>query len=313
MTNISYEDMYHAYLCCRKRKKNTKSSKEFDTKALFNIIEITDEINKREYVLKKSKCFVVEYPVAREVFCAEFRDRIVQHFVYNELNDIVEKKLIRNTMSCRKKKGTDKAILMVERYLRMATDNYTKDVSIAKLDLSGFFSNIDRNILYDILKDIIIIEYRGKYQDALLYLVKIIALDDVAKNSVIICKKEKLKLIKKEKSLFYKDTGLAIGNITSQLFANLYLNSFDHLMKSRHKYFVRYVDDMIIIDDKEKLVETISIANEFLKSYNQKLNMKKSIIRNSRYGVTFLGIKINYHYSILSKSRINRLYFTSKV
>lgn len=75
--NVEYEDMYHAYICCRKRKKKKKDAKEFELNALFNITSLVDEINDGKYKLRPSSCFIVEYPTAREVFCAAFRDRVV--------------------------------------------------------------------------------------------------------------------------------------------------------------------------------------------------------------------------------------------
>lgn len=304
--------MYQAYLDCRKRKRKTAGAKRFGLYAMYNVINLTNEINAGKYKLKPSSCFVVDYPKAREVFCAAFRDRVVQHFVYNELNPVIEKMLIGNTMSCRKGKGTDKAIEKVARNLRRVTDNYTEEAHSMKIDLSGFFMNIDRDILLEMVLDVVWNHYEGPYTEVLDYLVRIIIKTDITKNAIRICSKSKWDKIPQNKTLFGNKYGIAIGNITSQLFANLYLNNYDHYMKSRHPHYVRYVDDIVVYDtDIGRLYETKELSNEFLANYHQKLNDKKTVISNAKYGVTFLGVDIKPYYNSLSKSRINRLYFTS--
>ena len=311
--NVELSDMYQAYTDCRKRKKNTFGAKQFELYAMYSLIKLTDEINEARYRLKPSSCFVVTYPKAREVFCAAFRDRIVQHFVYNELNPVIEKMLIQDTMSCRKGKGTDRAIQRARRFMRRSTSNYTESVYIAKMDLSGFFMNIDRDVLLELVLDVIWNHYEGKYKEVLDYLVRIIICTDITKNAIIICNPKKWELIPPNKSLFNNKYGIAIGNITSQLFANLYLNNYDHMMKSRHRHYVRYVDDSLVFcESKEYLEETIEMADEFLKPYHQKLNDRKTTITKSEYGVSFLGIKVKPHYAVLDQSRVNRLYYTSR-
>ena len=104
-----------------------------------------------------------------------------------------------------------------------------------------------------------------------------------------------------------------IGNITSQLFANFYLNDVDHLMKSRHKSYVRYVDDIVVVDrDKQKLEETRRLLTEALKKEDLKLNEHKSIISPAKWGVTFLGIVIKPYYSVVGAKRVHRLWHTSR-
>jgi len=100
-TQVSFEDLYFAYECCRSNKKNKIGAKKFEIAAMFNLTNLLADINNRTYRLKPSMCFLVYEPTVREVFCADFRDRIVQHFVYNELNPVIEKVLIKDTCSCR--------------------------------------------------------------------------------------------------------------------------------------------------------------------------------------------------------------------
>ena len=102
--NIQFQDMYNAYVSCRKNKRNKPSCKKFEVNALYNIQKLCSDINSCSYKLRPAECFIVKDPRLREVFCANFRDRVVQHFVYNELNPVIEKMLIYDAANCRKGK-----------------------------------------------------------------------------------------------------------------------------------------------------------------------------------------------------------------
>lgn len=312
---VTLQDLYTAYEDCRHRKKRKKGAKAFDPYALHILFCIRDELNQRRYRLKPSQCFVIKYPVPREVFCASFRDRVVQHFVFNELNPVIEKLLIRDTASCRIDKGTDYAIHRAQTFLRRETEDYKHidGVYIAKFDLSGFFMSIDRQILLNKVLWVVDNKYNGKYKAVLRYLLPIIILSDVTVNASRLSPLKDWELLPPHKTLFGNTKGLPIGNITSQLFANYYLNDIDHLFKARHKSYVRYVDDIIVIDrDKSKLEETRAMVSVMLSKVGMRLNERKSVITEARYGVQFLGIKIMPFYSVLSKRRIGRLWHTSR-
>lgn len=306
---VTLDDIYKAYEDCRRKKKNKRGTKTFAQNALFHCLNLVEEINERKYKLRPSECFVVEYPKPREVFCAAFRDRVVQHFVYNELNPVIERLLIQDTCSCRIGKGTDYAIKRIVRKLRQESENYSISVWSMKLDLSGFFMSINRQWLCSLILEVVQVHYHGKYKSTLLYLVPIIITSDFTKNAKRLVPIEKWNLIPKHKSLFGSTTGLPIGNITSQLFANYALSSIDHYIKSRHSAYARYVDDMKIIDkSKEKLIETRDNVEVMLRNQGMSLNKKKSIIQRSEYGISFLGVVVKPYYAVLGKQRINRMY-----
>lgn len=310
---ISIDDIYQAYEDCRRKKKNKRGTVKFEKNALFNCIRIVEDINNRKYELKPSECFIVERPRVREVFCASFSDRVVQHFVYNELSPVIEKMLIRDTCSCRLRKGTDYAIKRVKRKTRQISENYTKDYWILKIDLSGFFMSIDRDWLCDLVQNVIDTRYKGCHKSVLKYLVDIIIRTDVTKNAIRLDPITKWNKLPPEKSLFCLKTGLAIGNITSQLFANFALNNVDHYIKSRHVGYVRYVDDMYLADlSKEKLIETRNNVAELLSKQNMRINKKKTIIQRGEYGISFLGVIVKPYYSVLGEQRVRGMYRSSK-
>ena len=309
---VTLDDLYRAYLDCRKKKRNKKGAKRFEPHALTSLADMVDEINGRYYKPKQSQCFIVKYPVPREVFCAAFRDRIVQHFIFNELNPVIERMLIRDTCSCRVGKGTDYAIERLARFVRRETDNYAHDAWCLSFDLSGFFMHINRQLLLADITDVIEHWYTGPYRDVLKYLVKIVILTDVTKGAVRLCPKKDWSLLAPGKTLFGNPNGLPIGNITSQLFANFYLNRLDHYAKSRHRSYVRYVDDGKIVDtDRKNLEQTLKTSKRILEALGQKFNDRKTVITRTRYGVLFLGVKVFPYYNGLGDKRIGRLYHGS--
>ena len=297
--------IYHA----EKIKKNKPGAKKFEVNAVFNILNIVEDINNKTYKPLRSECFIVKEPKIREVFCANFRDRIDQHFVFNELNPVIEKILIFDAANCRKSKGTDFAINRVFKFIRRETKNYTLPAYFLKLDLSGFFMNIDRQILLNQVLDIIWHKYEGKYRKELDFLVKIIILNDVTKGAIRVTDIKEWDNLPTRKTLFNNSNGLPIGNICSQLFANLYLNDIDHIVKSRHKSYSRYVDDFIIVDKQEyKLKLTKKLIESKLSNINLQTNKNKTYIQNIKYGIPYLVIKIYPYYMILDKQRIKRIY-----
>ena len=308
MSDILLEDMYKAYIDCRKNKRNKVSTIKFEVNALYNIQKLCFEINTRSYKLRPAECFIVKDPRLREVFCANFRDRVVQHFVYNELNPCIENMLIFDAANCRKGKGTDFAIDRVSRFLIRETENYNRRAFYLKVDISGFFMNIDRLLLLDKVRNIIWNIYEGIYKAELDYLAQIICLSDVTKNCIRISPISDWEQLPAHKTLFGNKNGLPIGNICSQLFANLYLNNIDHIIKARHKSYSRYVDDFVIVDrDRNKLKQTLKIISKQLSYLGLSINSKTKIT-DVKYGIEYLGIVIKPHYRFLGKSRIGRMY-----
>lgn len=306
---IPFHVMYQAYLDCRKKKRSKEGAKQFEHGAFYYTQELTDDINRRRYKVGRSKCFIVKQPTTREVFCALFRDRVVQHFVYNELNPYMDRKFIYDTANCRVGKGTDFAIHRVEHFVRSATDNGHRKAYYLKMDLSGFFMSIDRKLLLEMVQDFVDMEYKGKYSEALCYLLPLIILNDCTKDAIRISPASDWDKLPANKTLFGNDHGMPIGNICSQLFANFYLNDLDHILKSRHRFVSRYVDDIIVVDtDREKLMETLEIVRAWLPQRNLRLNNNKTRISDVKFGIPYLGVKIYPFKTVLGKSRKNRTY-----
>jgi retron-type reverse transcriptase len=268
---IQEEELFQAYFDCRSNKRNTANALAFEMSYASKLIKLCEEINNGTYTPGRSIAFVVDKPVKREIFAADFRDRIVHHLIINKLNPLFEKKFIYDSYACRTGKGTHFGIERVNKFIRQCSDNYTKNAYILKLDIEGFFMHIDKNILFNRLQTFINEKYVQPDKDLIIELCRKVIFNDPTKNCFIKGRKSNWNNLPATKSLFHSpvDCGLPIGNLTSQIIANFYMDSFDHYVKHdlQIRYYGRYVDDFIIVHpDKEYLKSLIPILSNFLLS-----------------------------------------------
>ena len=297
--SFSYKELFDAYEDCLKNKKNSSSAILFTQNYIEKVIELCDQINNRTYKIGTSNCFVIKYPKYREVFAAEFRDRIVHHLVINELMPYFEKYFIKESFSCMIGRGTLYGVNTMYEYMNECTENYTKEAYVLKMDIKNFFMNIDKLLLAKMLDDFIVEKYEdNRKKECLRWLCNMIIMHHPEDNCVIKCSKELWKALGKGKSLFDIDKakGLAIGNLTSQLFANFYMTKMDYFIKNNlgFKYYGRYVDDFLIFDtDKEKLKKSIKLIREFCRvELMLDLHPNKIYLQNCKHGVNFIGAVI---------------------
>ena len=295
---IELEELFTAYFECRKNKRNTTNALAFEIDYENSLVQLGEEINSGTYKIDRSIAFIVDKPVKREIFAADFRDRVVHHLIIGKLNHLFEKQFIHDSYSCRVEKGTHFGIQRVDRFIRQCSANYTKDCYILKLDLQGFFMSINKNILFAKLEKFIKEKYQSTDKDLLIKLCKQIILNDPTKNCIIKGYKSDWDNLPQTKSLFHSkpNCGLPIGNLTSQVFANFYMDSFDHFVKHdlKIRYYGRYVDDFVIVhEDKEYLRNLITKLSEYLQSELQTtIHPKKIYFQHYSKGVKFLGTVI---------------------
>ena len=271
-----------------------------------NLYEILEELNNREYKPKPSNCYVITDPALREIYAAQFKDRVVQHFYLKEIEDILESKFVEGCSSCRKGKGTDFALKLLKKYLIETSNNGKKDCYFLKIDLSGYFMSIDRKQISNKFKELIMQEYKGKHKELLAYLTPIIFENNPSLNCKYKCNEKIRKTVPERRKMNpHSEYGMAIGNLTAQAASNLNLNDFDNYIVKELKLeqYVRYVDDAIIIcENKEKLKNAIPKIKKKLKETHQILNEKKTKIDTAYHGVKFLG-KISYPYGYQKSSK----------
>jgi RNA-directed DNA polymerase len=317
-------DLFKAYYDARKHKRQTANALAFEANYEEKLFALYEEIKNFQYKISPSICFVVSKPVRREIFAADFRDRIVHHLIFNAINPIFEKNFIKDSYSCRIGKGTSYGIKRVDHFIRACSENYQKDCWILKLDISGYFMAMDRNILYakieKKLKNYFLeanpplggLASKKSELDLLLYLIKKVIFNDPTKNCFVNGTRQDWAGLPKSKSLFWAkpNKGFPIGNLTSQLFGNIYLDEFDHFVKEKLKikHYGRYVDDMVFVhQDKEFLKSIVQKAKNFLQSQLQlALHPKKIYLQNFRKGVQFLGTFLKpYRIYIASRTKQN--------
>lgn len=185
---ITFDELYNAYLLCLKNKKRKVGTYTFVNDELcINLIELLDELNERKYIPKQSNCYVVTDPALREIYAAQFGDRIVQHFYMNEIEEILDNKLVKSCCSCRDGKGTDYALKLLKTYLIKTSENGKKDCYFLKIDLSGYFMSIDRKLISDKFIELIKQDYKGKHKELLLYFTPIIFENNPSLNCIYKC------------------------------------------------------------------------------------------------------------------------------
>lgn len=131
-------DLYAAFLCAKKHKSNKDYVKKFEENLYENLSELCDELWNRTYKSKPYVCFVIEYPKKREIFAANFRDRIVHHLFYNYTYALFDSTLIEDSYSCRIGKGTYYGIERLDHHIRSCSENYTKKTYVLKMDIRGY-------------------------------------------------------------------------------------------------------------------------------------------------------------------------------
>jgi len=301
-TNVNLKvDLFQAYFDARKNKRNTINAIAFEKNFESNLFQLYNEITAETYTPQQSICFIVNQPVKREIFAASFRDRVVHHYLINKLNPLFEKQFVYDSYACRVNKGTHLGVQRINRFIRKCSQNYTRDCYILKLDIQGFFMHINKNLLQQKLDLFIDAKYNVEDKSIVKKLCKTVIQNDPVAHCVIKGSKRNWHGLPNDKSLFYspKDCGLPIGNLTSQVFANFYMDEFDHFVKKDLgiKYYGRYVDDFILVhEDKEYLKCLIAQIRDFLK---QKLHLtlhpKKIYLQSYKKGVKFLGTVIKPH------------------
>lgn len=296
-------DLFVAYYQARKNKRNTINQLEFEINYEAHLIQLYHDIVNKKYSISPSICFIINKPVKREIFAASFRDRVVHHLVFNYINPTFENKFIEDSYSCRKNKGTHYGVQKLNAAIQTCSQNYTQDCYVLKLDIKGYFMSINKNILHKNLQDAIQgcknMAYITKKRS--LYLVETILADNPTLNCVIKGCKSNWKNLPKSKSLFgtAAHCGLPIGNLTSQLFSNVYLHSFDLFMKKdlRIEHYGRYVDDFYVVGKCWHTVKSvIAVAKNYLDAFlGLTLHPQKVVLQHYSKGVNFLGATIKPH------------------
>lgn len=282
---ISTENLLAAWREFLKNKRGRKDIERFSIHLTDNILALHRELEDRTYQHGPYKSFRINDPKPRDIHKATVRDRLLHHAIYRILYPYFDSKFIFDSYSCRRVKGMHRALNRFRDEARKVSHNNTRTVWVLKCDIRKFFANINHQILGDILKKHI------KSERAILLLSKVIG------------------------SFHTKDRpdiGLPLGNLTSQLLVNIYMNKFDHFLKREMKvsYCVRYADDFVILhESREYLRNLLPKISEFLeKRLRLSLHPEKVFIKTLASGIDFLGWVHFPHHRILRTSTKRRMF-----
>lgn len=278
-----FDNLYQSYLEARKGKRYRKDVLEFSANLEENLIEIQNELIWKTYRVGPYHQFYIQEPKKRLIMALKFRDRVVQWAIYRQLNPMLDRQFISESYGCRVGKGMHRAVERLQGWMRLVSRKPGKWYYL-KLDISKYFYRIDHQILMAILR-------RKIKDESLLWLLGTIINSEDTRfglplgESIESCPKGEMLL----------SCGVPIGNLTSQMFANLYLNELDQYAKHELKihFYVRYMDDIIILyPNKQALQEIKDKIERFLrKKLSLSLN-KKTAVRPVSVGVEFVGFKI---------------------
>ncbi len=313
--------------CCAK-KKSSPQCNAYRIDYEFDLWMLIASVYQRNYTPSISTCFMVTHPKLREIFAAHFRDRIVQHWIIIRLEPLFEKRFNEQgnvSFNCRKNFGTLKAVAALENDIIEVSQNYTKEAWVGRFDLKSFFMSIDLTILWRLLKAFIIKEYKGGDIDTLIYLTEIVVFHRPQENCYRNGNVALWDDLPPHKSLFnlLALIGMAIGNLTSQQFANFYMSFFDEFMIwlcARYGCrYERFVDDFTVVGNKDIILKVIRpLADKFLaKRLNVSLHHDKFYIQPVRHGVKYVGTVIMPGRKYISNrtvgGMIDKLRMTDKV
>ena len=271
---ISLNNLFFAWREFKEGKLQKIDVQSFKNNFGEKLSEIHNKLKNKTWIPDDYTSFYIKDPKLRNIHKASVRDRVLNQAVFRILYKIFDKSFIFDSYSSRTGKGTHGAVYRLNNFIRKESDNYRSNVFVLKCDVQKFFDSVSHDILLKL------IENKISDKDVLWLINKII------------------KSFKK-----YPNKGIPLGNVTSQLFANIYLNELDQFMKHKLKikYYVRYCDDFVILSKDEKYLRNlIKETNYFLKE-NLKINLHpgKVSIKKVDQGIDFLGYVSFYHHRVL--------------
>lgn len=272
----SLENLLAAARQAMRGKRNKASTSAFELRLEENLLKLQAALRSGSYRCGTYTNFYIYEPKRRYISAAPYVDRVVHHALCNVMGPIFEGTFVHHLYSNRKEKGTHKAVDQYQRFCRL--NQY-----VLKCDIRDYFASVDKTILLRLIE--------RKIKDP--HLIKIVAMviDSFVKDPNMPGK------------------GMPLGNLTSQLFANLYLCPMDHFIKEQLGclYYIRYTDDFVIFDnDKQRLHDAKAAIADFLKKYRLLLHPNKSQIYRVSDGVTFLGYRVFPQHRLLRKSNVRR-------
>ena len=314
-------ELTRAFFLARKSKRSTNDEQSFELALFENLVELRDDILNGTYKPGKGIAFIVHDPVMREIFAAPFRDRVVHYFLYNGVAEWWDRRLIYDCYSCRVGKGTLFGVKRLAHHIKSVTENYQKTAYSIKLDIEGYFMSLPRDGLFRRVVWGLDRQFPsgGPRYNIYKNIWREVIFDDPTVGVQRRGNLEEWNILPKSKSLFCqpKGRGIVIGNLSSQLLSNIYLDLLDRFVTFGlgYKHYGRYVDDFFLIVNEEEFPRAkkdIYMIDQFLTKIGLTLHPKKIHIQEVSKGTEFLGTVV-YPGRIVPGKRIQRNYLRSMI
>lgn len=304
---VTLQELHSAWREARRGKKPSGNRLDFDSSWIDRLIDLQARLNAGTWTPSPPTCFVAQRPKVREIHAPDFADRVVHHWLVPQLERIFEPTFIFDSFSNRQGKGTHAAVLRLQEFVRQVYSGQCGGWFL-QLDIRNFFNSIHRPTLYRLLKN--------RMQRHELPLVLRRAVHALLRHSplhagvVMACTPAERALIPLHKRLENAalGCGIAIGNLSSQFFANVYLNELDQFVKHtlRASRYVRYVDDFVLIhESREQLLDWQQRIEQFLES-RLRLSLKaETRLKPLKSGIDFLGYVVKPTHRIVRRRVIH--------
>ncbi len=284
---VSLKNLEFAFKNARKGKTKKDYVIEFESKLRENLLQLHTELKEQTYQPKPLKTFILRDPKTRKISKSTFRDRVVHHAIYRVIESIFDKTFIDGCCANRISRGNLYALNLFDKYKRKVTKNNTRIAFCLKADIKHYFFEVNHKILLNIL--------RKKIKD-----------------------EKTINLINKIlKNYWDEKKGMPLGNVTSQFFANVYLSELDYFVKYKlkAKYYVRYVDDFVILHNSKEQLEKwkVEISKFLEQNLKIELHPEKSRIIPLSKGVDFVGFRNFYYFRLLRKRNIKKMQIKIKL
>ncbi len=268
-------------------KRGAKDVQKFERNLVDNLLALHAELAAGTYRHGGYYQFRINDPKPRVIHKASVKDRLIHHAIYRKLYPFFDRKFIFDSYSCRIGKGTHKAMARFKQFAHRLSQNDTKTVWVLKCDIKKFFDSIDHDILF-ILLDYVVVDK------------KIFQILEEVLNSF------SATVVRTHNSV-----GLPLGNLTSQLFVNVYMNEFDQWVKHhlKFKHYIRYADDFVFLsENRAELEELIGPVAEFLRDrLKLELHPKKLFLKTVASGIDFLGWVHFPDHRVLRRAAMRRM------
>lgn len=291
-TIISIENLLGAWKGFKNGKRNKRDVALFERDLMNNIFELHYQLKQKRYTHSSYKAFKINDPKPRDIHKSLVKDRLLHHALYRQLYWFFDKKFIFDSYSCRVGKGTHKAMNRFRSFGRIVSRNDTRTCWVLKCDIRKFFASIDHAILKSILEIDI-------YDKDILNVLFVVVDSFCTRQDLV------------------QKVGLPLGNLTSQLLVNIYMNEFDHFVKHtlKQKYYIRYADDFVFLSEDKNILEDIIPRITVFLAERLKLSLHpdKVFIKTIASGVDFLGWVHFPSHRVLRTSTKRRMFSKQRV